>query len=67
MQRLQEEYGAIFEHLARNHQRLSGINGPLGSHQTSGNQQTLLGQNIVDLSPPALKHVSVLFLLFFHC
>ncbi|KPM07481.1 still life, sif-like protein [Sarcoptes scabiei] len=47
MQRIQEEYGAIFEHLARNHTRLSA--GP--------NYGPNVGQNgVIDLSPPALKH-----------
>nr|XP_046920707.1 protein still life, isoform SIF type 1-like isoform X2 [Dermatophagoides farinae] len=51
MQRIQEEYGAIFEHLARNHTRMAtNTNGPAAINT--------LGQNghIVDLSPPALKH-----------
>lgn len=56
MQRIQEEYGAIFEHLARNHTRMAtNTNGPAAINT--------LGQNghIVDLSPPALKHVSSSF------
>lgn len=51
MQRIQEEYGAIFEHLARNHTRMAG--------------NSNLGKNgIIDLSPPALKHVRILFFCF---
>ena len=53
MQRIHEEYGAIFEHLARNHARTasSGPNGP-----------NVFSQNgLVDLSPTALIHVSFQF------
>lgn len=48
MQRIHEEYGAIFEHLARNHARISN----------SSNGQSLTQNGVVDLSPTALIHVS---------
>ena len=48
MQRIHEEYGAIFEHLARNHARTAGANGP----------NALTHNGLVDLSPTALIHVS---------
>jgi len=48
MQRIHEEYGAIFEHLARNHSRLGGTNGP----------NAMTPNGLVDLSPTALIHVS---------
>lgn len=52
MQRIHEEYGAIFEHLARNHARSVGANGPPAfSNAASAN-------GLVDLSPTALIHVS---------
>ncbi len=50
MQRIHEEYGAIFEHLARNHARSMGANGPPAFGTTAN--------GLVDLSPTALIHVS---------
>lgn len=56
MQRIHEEYGAIFEHLARSHARTGNSTGT-----------TLAINGLVDLSPTALMHVSilVLFLVWF--
>lgn len=48
MQRIHEEYGAIFEHLARNHSRLL----------SSAVPPSLVQNGLVDLSPTALLHVS---------
>lgn len=48
MQRIHEEYGAIFEHLARNHSRLV----------SSAVPPSLVQNGLVDLSPTALLHVS---------
>src|SRR5699024_8974404 len=50
MQRIQEEYGAIFEHLARNHARMS-------SGSSSATTPTGVQNGLVDLSPTALIHV----------
>ena len=52
MQRVHDEYGAIFEHLARNHSRTS-------TQLTNNGSSGMITNCLIDLSPTALIHVSI--------